>query len=356
MRPVSRGNRGKEVVDIQTRLSALGYFLGREGADGFFGPHTEAAARQFQQVRLLLADGVIGDNTWTELVEAGHSLGERLLYLRIPPMRGDDVLALQRQLNELGFDSGPEDGIFGSHTENALTEFQRNAGVNVDAIVGEATLEHLRRIGKSPAALSEPRKIPDRLDGYVRRDTLAGLRVSLDAAHGGRDLGGRGLEGLVERDCNLLLARELAVSLAAAGADVLLVRDGDRAMGLYDRTRAAAAWRPDLHLCVHHDHHADPRASGAATFYFANGAYFSESGKRLAGYVVQALVEELGRIDLHTHGRNYACLREPECLALMVECAFITGSADAPGLAAPGGLHDEAAAIVHGIRSYLARS
>ena len=174
MRPVSRGNRGKEVVDIQTRLSALGYFLGSEGADGFFGPHTEAAVRQFQQVRLLLADGVVGDNTWTELVEAGYSLGERLLYLRIPPMRGDDVLALQRQLNELGFDSGPEDGIFGTHTENALTEFQRNAGVNVDAIVGEATLAHLRRIGKSPAAVSQPRKIPDRMDGYVRRDTLAG--------------------------------------------------------------------------------------------------------------------------------------------------------------------------------------
>ena len=171
----------------------------------------------------------------------------------------------------------------------------------------------------------------------MRRDNLSGLRVSLDAAHGGRDPGGRGREGLIERDCNLLLARELAVLLSAAGADVLLVRDGDRTMGLYDRTRAAAAWRPDLHLCLHHDHHADPRASGAATFYFANGAYFSESGKRLAGYVVQALVEEVGRTDLHTHGRNYACLREPECLALMVECAFITGQCRRPRPGRSGG-------------------
>ena len=283
-------------------------------------------------------------------------MGDRLLYLRIPPMRGDDVLMLQRQLSALGFDSGPEDGIFGSHTENALTEFQRNAGINVDAIVGEASLEHLRRIGKSPAAVSEPRKIPDRMDGYVHRDTLAGLRVSLDPAHGGRDLGARGAEGLIEKDCNLLLARELAVLLSAVGAEVLLVRDGDRAMGLYDRTRAAAGWRPDLHLCLHHDHHADARASGAATFYFANGAYFSESGKRLAGYVVRALVEEIGRCDLHTHGRNYACLREPECLALMVECGFITGREDALGLAAPGGIHAEAAAILGGIRAYLART
>jgi N-acetylmuramoyl-L-alanine amidase len=334
----------------------LGYFLGREGADGFFGPHTEAAVRQFQQERLLLADGVIGDNAWTEIVEAGYSLGDRLLYLRIPPMRGDDVLTLQRQLNELGFDSGPEDGVFGSYSENALTEFQRNAGINVDAIVGEATLEHLRRIGRSPAAVSEPRKIPDRMDGYVYPETLAGVRISLDPAYGGRDVGGRGRDGLVEKDCNLLLARELAVLLSAAGAEVFLVRDGDRTVGLYDRIVAAAGWRPDLHLCLHHDHHADPRASGAATFYFANGAYFSESGKRLAGYVVQALVEEVGRIDLHTHGRNYACLREPECLALMVACGFVTGHADGAHLAAPGGIHAEAAAVLHGIQAYLARS
>jgi len=128
MRPVVRGDRGKEVVDIQTRLRALGYFLGREGADGHFGANTERAIREFQQKRLLLMDGVVGENTWTELVEAGYAEGERLLYLRVPFMRGDDVLQLQRRLNELGFDSGPEDGIFGPVTENALTEFQRNVG------------------------------------------------------------------------------------------------------------------------------------------------------------------------------------------------------------------------------------
>ena len=72
MRPVGRGDRGKSVVDIQTRLAALGYFLGREGADGLFGPHTENAIRAFQQERLLSFDGVVEDNTWTELVEAVH--------------------------------------------------------------------------------------------------------------------------------------------------------------------------------------------------------------------------------------------------------------------------------------------
>ena len=112
MRPVGRGDTGKRVVDIQTRLAALGYYLGNEGADGVFGPNTEKAIRAFQQGRLLCAGGMVEANTWTELVEAGYKPGERLLYLRVPYMRGDDVLSLQRRLDEMGFDCGPVDGIF----------------------------------------------------------------------------------------------------------------------------------------------------------------------------------------------------------------------------------------------------
>ena len=134
------------MVDIQTRLAALGYFLGDEGADGFFGPHTESAIRAFQQTRLLFADGIVEDNTWTELVEAGYKPGERLLYLRVPYMRGDDVLYLQRRLDDLGFDCGPVDGIFSPALEVAVTEFQRNAGLNVDGIVGETTFDRLRQL------------------------------------------------------------------------------------------------------------------------------------------------------------------------------------------------------------------
>ena len=54
MRDLSRGDRGKEVLDVQTRLRGQGFELGREGVDGFFGPSTELAVRSFQQQRGLL--------------------------------------------------------------------------------------------------------------------------------------------------------------------------------------------------------------------------------------------------------------------------------------------------------------
>lgn len=354
MRPVSRGDRGKEVVDIQTRLRALGYSLGREGADGHFGPQTARATREFQQRRLLLADGVVGENTWTELVEAGYGEGDRLLYLRVPYMRGDDVLSLQRRLDELGFDPGPQDGIFGPMTEAAFIDLQRNAGLNVDGIVGEATLAQLRRIRKAEPA-GQARMIPDRMNGYVGADSLAGLKVSLDPAHGGTDLGGRGYAGVLEKDVNLRVARALAIRFEAEGATVLMVRDSDEGIGLYERVAAANAWAPNLHLCIHHGLHPDLRAHGASTYYFANGAFFSESGKRLAGYVVKSLVERRRCPDLHTHGRNYACLREIDCLALMVEPGYITNAAECAALSSSEGVESVAEAVLAGVKAYLER-
>ncbi|MCE5253960.1 MAG: N-acetylmuramoyl-L-alanine amidase [Actinomycetia bacterium] len=354
MRPVGRGDIGKRVVDIQTRLAALGYFLGREGADGFFGPHTENAIRAFQQQRLLFADGVVEDNTWTELVEAGYKPGERLLYLRVPAIRGDDVLYLQKRLGDFGFDSGPADGIFSPALEVAVTEFQRNAGLNVDGIVGETTLDRLRRLHKD-GTHEYLVSIPDRLNGYVRKSSLSGLRVSLDPAHGGMEHGSVGVGGVREKDPNLGLAVELARLLEGNGALVQLTREGDVSRALYDRTEMANAWSPDIHICLHHNWNPSAKAQGAATYFFANSAYESAAGRRLAGYIVDALCRELDRVDLHKHGRNYACLREVKPLSVMIEPGFLSHPEEGPALADPGVMAREAAAILHGIEAYLAR-
>lgn len=354
MRPVGRGHRGKQVVDIQTRLAALGYFLGREGADGFFGPQTEQAIRAFQQRRLLVADGVVEDNTWTELVEAGYEPGDRLLYLRVPYMRGDDVLYLQRRLDELGFDCGPVDGIFSPALEVAVTEFQRNAGLNVDGIVGETTLDRIRRL-RQVNPEGHVAGIPDRLNGYMGQQSLPQMRISIDPAHGGLDRGVTEQGGLVEKDLNLILALQLAELLEASGAVVNLLREEDTTIRLYERTEIANAWEPDIHICIHHSASPSRIARGAAAYFFANRAYHSRTGKRLSGYMVDALSQELNRVDLRKHGRNFACLREVKPLAVMVEPGYLSHPEEGPTLTDPDVIAREAAAILHGIQAYLAR-
>jgi len=61
------GSKGGGTREIQTGLSRLGYGL---HVDGEYGPLTAAAILQFQKDHELEADGVVGKNTWAELIRA----------------------------------------------------------------------------------------------------------------------------------------------------------------------------------------------------------------------------------------------------------------------------------------------
>ena len=52
---------------------------------------------------------------------------------------GDDVVILQNALNNLGYDVGKTDGIFGPKTEQAVKIFQKDHELSVDGIVGPIT-------------------------------------------------------------------------------------------------------------------------------------------------------------------------------------------------------------------------
>src|SRR5690606_25982808 len=57
--------------------------------------------------------------------------------------RGSQVITLQKRLNELGYNAGTADGIFGSRTYNAVVAFQRANGLSADGIVGKNTTAKL---------------------------------------------------------------------------------------------------------------------------------------------------------------------------------------------------------------------
>lgn len=68
---------------------------------------------------------------------------ERALYLKSPQMYGEDVKALQRKLNSLGFNCGSPNGYFGPNTKNAVKKFQKSRGLSVDGSCGPATWKKL---------------------------------------------------------------------------------------------------------------------------------------------------------------------------------------------------------------------
>ena len=63
----------------------------------------------------------------------------RILKLKSPNMRGEDVRWAQARLNALGYNSGTPDGIFGPNTDKAVKAFQKAQGLSQDGDIGPLT-------------------------------------------------------------------------------------------------------------------------------------------------------------------------------------------------------------------------
>ena len=147
MKPITLGQTGPAVEDVQQRLARLGYALDAgEVAGTQFGPSTLAAVRAFRSQQGLPALDEIDEAAWLELVDATYQLGDRTLYLRLPYFHGADVSNLQMTLNVLGFSCGEVDGLYGPHTEAAVREFQTNMGILADGIAFQDTYDAIERL------------------------------------------------------------------------------------------------------------------------------------------------------------------------------------------------------------------
>jgi N-acetylmuramoyl-L-alanine amidase len=259
--PLRIGATGAAVVDLQRRLIAAGF--DPDDPIGTYGPATEAAVRRFQKTRALVVDGVCGRDTWTGLVEAWWQLGDRLISLRSPMLRGDDVGELQRKLGALGFDSGRVDAIFGPLTERALKDFQRNVGLVTDGVCGPDVLAALGRLGAMTAG-------PVQVAGIREREFLERIPRSLsDRRIVIGDLGGLSMP-----------AMGVARALREAGAVTTVVDHPDRSV----QATQANAFDAELYigLCISGD--GEARAA-----YYSTDGFQSVGGRHLAELVAEAV-------------------------------------------------------------------
>ena len=196
------------------------------------------------------------------LAEAGWSLGDRLLLIGAPHLRGDDVAALQAALNHLGFDCGRPDGIMGPATARALADFQRNSGLTADGICGAQTVRMLdlvaRQSGTGPgvAAVRERSTI-------IEHASLHTLRVVIG------QFGGLSA-----------ITRSLSRALREAGATVMSTDEYDAA------AHAAAANRFGASVYVGFEPISNSRS---IVSYFAVPTFESVGGRTLAALIAEQL-------------------------------------------------------------------
>lgn len=326
---MKRNSAGAQVTDLQQRLKLLDYSLGISDVDGVYGSCTEDAVKKFQQDRGLLVSGVADRETWQELVDASYKVGDRLLYLKNPPFRGDDVKTLQSWLKTLGFYPFNENGIFCEKTRKALVEFQDNMHVDDDGIMGKQTLHQfksIQRIIVSKKTSNFP-YIRDKTDKEPDRK----YRIILDLSTGLDDKSGSLEEGdtkfLKEKIyiCRNILdfCRE---ELNASGFEVVVTISGEESQGifLFDRIENANKSGADYLVSINLNHSSEEKANGCSCYYFKGLKSYSIEGSRLANMMQDRLTRNLKILDCRVHGSSYAILKNTTMTSVLVEPAFIS--------------------------------
>ena len=175
--------------------------------------------------------------------------------------------------------------------------------------------------------------------------------VIIDAGHGGKDPGKVGVDGSLEKDIYLLIARKLQRFLVMADVDVVLTRESDA--GLYDedapnkkvqdmknRVSIIEEKKPDLTVSIHQNSYHEEYVHGAQVFYYAG----SEESKELAGRIQQVMALDLDPDNTRQAKANdsYYLLKKTSSPIVIVECGFLSNNEEAQKLSSD--LYQEKAA------------
>ncbi|MFV0309098.1 MAG: peptidoglycan-binding protein [Desertimonas sp.] len=162
---LARGARGANVAAMQQALINAGFPVAG-GADGVFGPATEASLKRFQASRGLEQTGSLGPQTTTALGLDGSTpapavaatpatataAASSYVGLRYGST-GPAVVALQKAIGQLGwYVRGGADGVYGVATQAVVKAVQRANGISATGVVDAATARLLGLTGSAPTA------------------------------------------------------------------------------------------------------------------------------------------------------------------------------------------------------------
>lgn len=184
---------------------------------------------------------------------------------------------------------------------------------------------------------------------------LSGLRVMLDAGHGGPSRGAIGPSGLAEKDLNLVQAAWLEKFLKEMGAEVRQTRRGDIDLTLDERCAIAADWIPDLFVSLHHNsvgYEGDP-LSDTGPIVFFHYPHSKPLADALAESLATGLSAEKGkrsRSQVFRVNRNVMI-----CPSALTETGYVSNPHDELKLRQTETVKTSAQAIAQGIKTLFAK-
>lgn len=144
--------------------------------------------------------------------------------------------------------------------------------------------------------------------------------VVIDPGHS-LDPGSIGPTGYIEAEANLALGLVIRDLLKSKGARVVMTRDDNRNVPLYDRPIIANRAQADLFVSIHNN--ALPDGVNPFTNNGVSTYYYHPHSIDLAKSIQREIVHETGLNDYGLYYGNLAVDRPTQYPAVLVECAFI---------------------------------
>ncbi len=159
----------------------------------------------------------------------------------------------------------------------------------------------------------------------------------IDPGHGGEDGGTIGVNGVLEKDLNLMISDTLCDILRFSGYEVIPTRTEDillydrnvdfdgrkKVLDLAARLNIAKSVMPDLFVGIHMNSFPQEKYSGLTVYYSPNHKDSYGAASILHDDVIELLQPENNRA-LKEAGSNIYLLDRMECPGILIECGFLS--------------------------------
>ena len=211
----------------------------------------------------------------------------------------------------------------------------------------------------------EPEAAQNQVTLRIRKplpQTLKGLKITVDAGHGGpKDRGTVGHGGLEENVLNLRVAEELASQLRARGAEVNMTRTTDSDVASQSKNDAGELQaRVDhsikaggrLFLSVHHN--ARPDVEQGKVYHGTDVYWYQPHSQALAKSLADPIADAIGEELRSYRWRSFFVIRQTHSPAVLIEFQYLSNpKLEKSVLDEPGYPEKAAGAVVRGLESYL---
>lgn len=183
----------------------------------------------------------------------------------------------------------------------------------------------------------------------TEKNNLSGIKIVIDAGHGGRDIGASGLRPDVypEAERNLALALKLKAQLESYGATVIMTRTSNVSMSADARCEFLRRTAPDLCISIHHD--SSTRASASGGSFFCFNAFSDKATKYIYDRNVQGNFYSKNQKGWH----YFYLARVTSCPVVLTENGFISNPQDFAGISNESINTQKAKAIAQGVLDYF---